>query len=53
VRIAILTESDDVYVAFPEETFRELLKTYFQRTGDIDAALDQIIIDLKKQTLYK
>jgi hypothetical protein len=53
MKIAILTNTNNVFVEFNEQTFRELLKTYFAQTQDIDKALDAIIVALKEQTVVK
>lgn len=52
MRIAILTQTDKVFVEFPEETFRKMLKTYVSKfEGDIDKAMDQIEKELKQLTI--
>jgi hypothetical protein len=52
LKIAIIAEDGRRYVEFDQETFRELLRTYFKKTKDIDKAMDQIILELKNQTKY-
>ena len=54
MRIAIIYEDRRVWIEFTPEKFRELLKKYFKETGgSIDAALDKIVEDIKKETQYK
>jgi len=51
-RIALVYKDDRIYVEFPPDKFKRMLKTYFDKTKSIDKSLDQIIIELKKQTKY-
>jgi uncharacterized protein YaaN involved in tellurite resistance len=51
-RIALIYQDDRVYVEFKPKTFKQMLRTYFAKTKDIDKALDQIIVELKNQTKY-
>lgn len=51
-RIALVYKDDRVYVEFDPKTFKQMLKTYFEKTKSIDKALDAIIVELKKQTKY-
>lgn len=52
MRYAILTDTDKVFVEFPESTFRELLKNYLPKNGnDVDKTMDQIKEDLKRLTI--
>lgn len=54
MRAAIVYNEDNVFVEFPPQVFASLLKTYLARyQGDVDQALEAIVVDLKKQTLYK
>jgi len=58
MKIAVFTKDDRIFVKFPTETFKELLKTYMglpkrSKTREkIDKAFVKIVKDLKKQTLY-
>lgn len=52
MRYAILTDTDKVYVEFPEDIFRQMLKTYLARnSNDVDKAMDQIRKELKQLTI--
>jgi len=53
LKIAIIYEDNTIWIEFSPEKFRKLLKEYFKKTKDIDKALDQIIKDIKKETLTK
>ena len=48
MRIAYIYNDKDVYAEFSDEKFRDLLKKYIEKYGDIDRALDQIVTDLKE-----
>jgi len=58
MEIAVFTKNDSVFVKFPPETFKELLKTYMgvskrsKTAKKIDEAFVKIVKDLKKETLY-
>ena len=53
MRIAIFYDDGRIYVEFEPEKFRELFKHYLRKHKTINAAFDQIIIDLKKAALTK
>lgn len=54
MKIAIIADTGQIYVEFPPDVFKEMLKKYlFDTNNDVDRALELIIVDLKKQTLYK
>jgi len=53
MRIAVITESNDVYLEFTPDKFRQLFKEYFNKTRDIDKSFDLIIEDLRKETNRK
>lgn len=54
MRIAILTDTDRVYVEFPNDVFRLLLITYIRKyNGDVNLAMDQIEQELKELTITK
>jgi len=58
MEIAVFTKSDKIFVKFPTDTFKELLKTYMgvskrsMTSKKIDEAFVKIVKDLKKETLY-
>lgn len=53
MRVAIIYNEKDVFVEFSDSIFRDLLKTYIDKYGDVDLALDEIIKELKEKTKYK
>lgn len=53
MRIAILYNDKDIYVEFDPKQFKEILKDYLNKYNDVDKAIDNIIMDLKKETLTK
>ncbi len=54
MKIAILTDLGEVYVELAPDDFKAMLKKFLIETNyDVDKALERIIVDLKKQTLYK
>jgi len=50
MRVAIIYNDKDVYVEFEPKKFRKILNKYFDEYKTINKALDQIILDLKKET---
>lgn len=52
MRFAILTNTDKVFVEFPEDIFRQMLKTYLHKNdNDVDKSMDQIKEELKQLTI--
>lgn len=52
MRYCILTDTDKVFVEFPEDTFRQMLKNYLpQNNNDVDRAMDQIRDELRQLTI--
>lgn len=51
MRIAILYEDKKIYIEFSEEKFRKLLNEYYDKYGSIDLALDEIVKQIKIETL--
>lgn len=58
MEIAVFTKDDTIYVKFPTNVFKELLKTYMglskrsKTAKKMDEAFVKIVKDLKKETLY-
>lgn len=50
MRMAIIYSEKEVFVEFPPKVFRELLRNYYEKTGDLDEAMDEIEKELKKKT---
>lgn len=52
MRLAILYETGSVCVEFKPEVFLDLLKTYIDQCGSVDAAFEKIQNELKNKTKY-
>ena len=53
LKLVILFENKEVWIEFSPFKFRRLLKKYFKEYKSIDLALDEVIKDIKKETLTK
>lgn len=53
LKAAIIYDDGGVYVELPPDVFKALLKEYLNEYASVDKAIDRIIFDLKKKTLYK
>ncbi len=53
MEIAIIYKDDQVYVRFSEEKFRQLFKLYFDEYKNVDKTFDEIVKDIKKETLNR
>lgn len=53
MKIAVIADTGKEQISFPDETFRKLLKEYLDRGLTVDQAFDSIIVDLKRELLYK
>ena len=51
MKLAILYEDDSIFVEIQEPKFRELFNIYFKKYGDINKALDEIIMDLRRKQM--
>jgi hypothetical protein len=50
LRPAIIYKEKNIFVEFTPAKFVKLLKQYFNKTKDIEKAIEQIIEDLKEET---
>ena len=53
LKLVILFENKEVWIEFSPKKFRRILNKYFKKYKSIDLALDQIIKDIKHETLTK
>ena len=49
MRIAVIYSEKEIFVEFPPNVFKELLKSYYKKYGSIDKAFDMIEKELKQK----
>jgi len=53
MRLAIIDESDKVFVEYDAQVFKKLLVKYAEEWGSVEKAFDLVVDDLKKLTLRR
>jgi len=54
MRLAVIYNKKDVYIEFPPEKFKELLKQYLKKfNGDVDKAMNEIGLEIKRAIIRK
>ncbi len=53
IRLAIIYETDQIWVEIPPEDFKKSLIKYFNQTKSVDAAFEQIVDELRQKTRNK